>query len=262
ESSVGETEKKPRWESLDGAGETDPRAGPHLAARLEIRRRGHDQPEQQRGQIQVLEVALQRLTDRRQAEYDRHPVGRPAPRQHQTPAQAGHVQQGPAGLRYGQAPARHERERHESERCERRPPDAPFRVGHIERQPAQQALALGELLGEVSPLADTDRDHHGGVEDAHPDQPATLAGRETHVTAGSAPRAGAKARAASSSSAPRRATSASAMHARSTSATASEPPCSRYTSAATDWLLPWKLADDGALCANQSRKALSPPLRP
>src|SRR5207245_435621 len=85
---------------------------------------------------------------------------------------------------------------------ERPPPDAPFRVGHIERQPAQQALALGELLGEVSPLADTDRDHHGGVEDAHPDQPATLAGRETHVTAGSAPRAGAKANAASKSSAP------------------------------------------------------------
>src|SRR2546427_7643429 len=35
-------------------------------------------------------------------------------------------------------------------------------------------------------------DLHGGVEDAHPDQPATLAGRETHVTAGSAPRAGAR----------------------------------------------------------------------
>src|SRR2546422_960841 len=201
-SPVGEIEQQQRRKSLDGAGETDPRAGPDFAALLEIRRRGNDQAEQQRRQIQVLEVALQRLADGGQPEYDRHPTGRPAPGQHKTPAKAAHVQEGPARLRHGQAPARHEREGHESERRERRPPDAPFRVCHIERQPAQQPLALGELLGKVSAFADADRNHHGGVEDADPDQPATLAWRETHVTAGSAPRAGAKAKVARSSSAP------------------------------------------------------------
>src|SRR5256885_16214029 len=58
-------------------------------------------------------------------------------------------------------------------------------VRDVERHAAQQPLALGELLREVAALADSDGDHHGGVEQADADQPATFARGETQATWGS-----------------------------------------------------------------------------
>ena len=181
---VGEVQEQQGGKSLDRRRESDPRSCARFAAGLEVRRRCHDQREQDRSEIQVLEVAVQRLPHCGQRQHHGTPTCRPATRPCDAPPQARNVQRGPARLGERQAPARDQGEGDKPEGREGRPPDSFFRVCGIEREPVEQPLGLPQLLGEIAALVDADWDRDGSVQDAREEErPSGLRVQRRHPPA-------------------------------------------------------------------------------
>src|SRR5207253_10279441 len=146
----------------------------YVAPSLEVERRSDREGQQDRADVQILEVRFERYADGCDSEEDA-PRAQPL-RREPGPNDARDARQRPAGLRERHARRGDQRERHERKRAERWPRE-PERGADVFKQRAsmQQALRLAELGDEVGPFVHTNRDDYGCPEAAEQQERALLA---------------------------------------------------------------------------------------